>query len=95
MLGFGIIITSLCIGIAGYHWIEGLSWIDSYLEAAMILSGMGPTSNLYTTGGKIFSGIFALFSGLALILIVGVMAAPLLHRFLHRFHVDTDDKKES
>ncbi len=87
MLGLVLIILSLAAGMAGYHGYEGLPWIDAFVNAAMILSGMGPLAQPQTDGGKIFAGIYALYSGLAVILIAGVIFAPIVHRFLHRFHV--------
>ena len=86
-LGLAIIVVSLAAGMAGYHWYESLPWIDAFVNAAMILSGMGPLAQPHTDGGKIFAGIYALYSGLAVILIAGVIFAPIVHRFLHRFHV--------
>ena len=87
VLGLVLIIVSLAVGMAGYHWLENLPWIDAFVNAAMILSGMGPLAQPHTDGGKIFAGIYALYSGLAVILIAGVIFAPIVHRFLHRFHV--------
>jgi hypothetical protein len=87
VLGVTIILISLAVGMAGYHWYESLPWIDAFVNAAMILSGMGPLAQPQTDGGKIFAGIYALYSGLAVILIAGVIFAPIVHRFLHRFHV--------
>ena len=87
LLGVGLIIISLMVGMAGYHWYEDLPWLDAFVNAAMILSGMGPLAQPHTDGGKIFAGIYALYSGLAVILIAGVIFAPIVHRFLHRFHV--------
>jgi len=75
----------------GYHFIAGQNWPDSYLNAAMILSGMGPIGDLKSTGAKIFAGTYALYSGLALILIAGIILSPVVHRFLHKFHLE--DKK--
>jgi len=88
-----IIVVSLLIGMAGYHWFEHMPWIDAFANAAMILSGMGPLRPLETDGGKIFAGMYALYSGLALIGVAGVIFAPALHRFLHRFHLDEESKK--
>ncbi len=90
--GFSIalIVASLLAGMAGYHYLEGQSWVDSFANAAMILSGMGPLGTLNTTRGKIFAGCYALYSGLALILAIGVVIAPIVHRFLHRFHMEAD-----
>ena len=78
----------------GYHSFERLSWIDAFANAAMILSGMGPLAPLTTTGGKLFAGFYALFSGLALITIAGVVFAPVVHRFLHRFHLEHESGEE-
>jgi hypothetical protein len=86
--GAGLIAFSLAIGIGGYHTFAGLSWIDSFLDASMILSGMGPLSPLHTTGAKLFAGCYALYSGLALLTTAGVILAPLIHRALHRFHLE-------
>jgi hypothetical protein len=86
----GLIVVSLAAGIAGYHYFEAQSWVDAFANAAMILSGMGPLGQLNTTGGKIFAGFYALYSGLALILAIGVVIAPIVHRFLHRFNMDAD-----
>ncbi len=87
-----LIMVSLGAGMVGYHSFEELSWTDSFIEAAMILSGMGPIATLHTTSGKIFAGCYALYSGLMLILIVGIIIAPIAHRFFHRFHLEIDDK---
>src|SRR5439155_21265448 len=84
----GIMAGSLGIGIVGYHYTEGLGWLDAFLNAAMILSGMGPATELHTAAGKWFAGCYALFSGVAFITTVGVMFAPLLHRALHKFHLE-------
>lgn len=90
-LGMLLIATSLLAGMSGYHFFEKLSWIDSFANAAMILSGMGPLAQPVTTGGKIFAGIYALYSGLAVVMIAGITFAPVVHRFLHRLHADPDD----
>jgi hypothetical protein len=92
-LAFAIVLMSLGIGMAGYHVFENLPWLDAFLNAAMILAGMGPVAAIQTTGGKLFAGCYALFSGLALITTVAVVFAPLFHRFLHRFHLDTDSRE--
>ena len=75
---------------AGYHFLEKLSWLDAFLNASMILSGMGPVATIQTSAGKLFAGCYALFSGLALITSIGVVSVPIFHRFLHRFHLDPD-----
>ena len=87
----GMILVSLGIGILGYHYFESLSWIDSLLNAAMILGGMGPVNPLQTEAGKLFASFYALYSGIILLASVGVLAAPLFHRFLHRFHLEIED----
>src|SRR5207253_8168314 len=84
---------SLVGGMAGYHYLEGLSWIDAFANAAMILSGMGPLAPLQTWSGKLFAGCYALYSGLVVIVAAGVLFAPVLHRMLHSFHVGTEDDK--
>lgn len=88
LAGIGVIAVSLLGGMAGYHWFEHLEWIDAFLNAAMILSGMGPVHELTTYGGKLFAGIYAIYSGLALITIAGLMLGPVVQRFLHRFHLE-------
>lgn len=99
-LAFSIIISSLFIlvtlamGIAGYHWIAGFGWVDSLLNASMILGGMGPVGELQTTGAKIFASVYALLSGLVFVGVMGVIISPILHRMLHRIHIDEGDIKE-
>jgi hypothetical protein len=88
-VGLGLVVVSLAVGMAGYHGFEGLPWIDAFLNASMILSGMGPLMSPATTGGKLFAGLYALYSGLAVLVIAGVMFAPVIHRFLHRFHLES------
>jgi len=83
-----IILFSLGIGVLGYHYFESLSWIDSLLNASMILGGMGPVDTLKTSSGKIFASFYALYSGIILLASVGILAAPLFHRVLHRFHLE-------
>ena len=89
-----IVLVSLGGGMAGYHFFENLSWLDAFLNAAMILSGMGPVAQIQTAAGKLFAGCYALFSGLALITTMAVVFAPLFHRFLHKFHLDTEARKK-
>jgi hypothetical protein len=86
-----LITVSMLIGMAGYHFIEHMPWIDAFANAAMILSGMGPLAPLQTSAGKLFAGFYALYSGLALILGTGVLLGPLLHRLMHRFHLEDAD----
>jgi hypothetical protein len=84
-IGFVIIAFSLELGIAGYSYFEGMNQVDAFLNAAMILSGMGPVDTLETDGGKIFAGFYALFSGIVFLVVIAVIIAPIFHRFLHRF----------
>jgi hypothetical protein len=81
---------ALAIGMAGYAYFEHMALVDSFVNASMILSGMGPVGTLQTDGGKIFAGCYALFSGLLLITIVATILAPIFHRFIHQFHLDKD-----
>jgi hypothetical protein len=90
MLGTVIIVVSLGLGMTGYHVLEKMPWVDAFVNAAMILSGMGPVGNLNTDAGKIFAGCYALFSGLALVAILGIVFAPVVHRFLHKFHLEDE-----
>ena len=87
-----ILLVSIGIGTVGYHALGNLKWIDAFLNASMILTGMGPVDKMDTDGGKMFSAIYALFSGIAFLTFVGVLFAPLYHRFLHKFHLDIEDK---
>ena len=88
LAGFGVLFFGLGGGILGYHYIAGLPWIDSLLNASMILAGMGPVDSLSTNAAKIFASFYALFSGLAFIGIVSVLLAPFVHRMLHRIHAE-------
>ena len=88
LAGFGVLGFGLGGGILGYHYIAGLNWIDSLLNASMILGGMGPVGPLRTNGAKIFASCYARFSGLAFIGIVSVLLAPFVHRLLHRVHAE-------
>jgi hypothetical protein len=85
------IVVWLVIGMAGYQGFEGMSVIDAFVNAAMILSGMGPVQVLNTAGGKIFAGIYAILSGIFVFGIAGIALAPLFHRMLHRFHLQDDE----
>lgn len=90
IIGWLVILIALFIGICGYHYFEKMSWVDAFVNAAMILSGMGPLGTLSTQAGKIFAGCYALFSGLAFIVIIGIIFAPVIHRFFHAIHLDYD-----
>lgn len=93
MLGLILLLFSLVIGMIGYHFFEGLTWIDSLLNASMILGGMGPVTPLQTSAGKIFASFYALYSGVILLASVGILITPIFHRFLHHFHL-ADDKND-
>lgn len=87
-LWLALTVVGLAIGIAGYAYFEGMSWTDSFLNAAMILSGMGPATELKTEPGKLFAGCYAIFSGLIIVIATGFVLAPIFHRVLHKFHVE-------
>lgn len=89
IFGWIVILLALYIGMLGYHFFEKMSWTDSFVNAAMILSGMGPMGNLTTSAGKIFAGCYALFSGLAFIAIIGLIFAPVVHRFFKNIHMES------
>ena len=89
-MGMACIAVALGVGMAGYHWFVKLSWLDAFENAAMILSGMGPVSPVDSDAGKLFAGCYALFSGLMFVATVGVIFAPVYHRFLHKFHLPDD-----
>lgn len=88
MISLGLVIVSLLIGMLGYHQSEGMPWIDAFLNAAMIMGGMGPVDKLYTDAGKLFAGVYALYCGMVLLIAVGIFAVPIVHRFLHHFHFE-------
>jgi len=88
-IAIALIVFSLLIGIVGYHTLEGLNWIDSFLNASMLLGGMGPVNAPVSFGGKLFAGLYALYCGLAVILLAGIVLAPVAHRILHRFHIES------
>ena len=83
-----LIAASLFAGMIGYHLLEQLSWLDAFLNAAMLLGGMGPVDPPQSAGGKLFAGLYALYCGLVVILVAGLMLAPVAHRILHRFHME-------
>ena len=92
VVGVGLIGLSLAAGMVGYMTFEGLGFVDAFVNAAMILSGMGPLHNPESVAGKVFAGIYALYSGFAVLAIAAVMFAPVIHRVFHRLHIaDTDD----
>jgi hypothetical protein len=90
-VGFVLIVISLAIGMAGYAYFEKIGFYDAFLNASMILSGMGPILSPASTGGKVFAGLYALYSGFAVLAIAAIMFAPVVRRFLHRFHLEAID----
>jgi hypothetical protein len=87
-----LLLGSLAGGMAGYAVFEHLGWIDAFLNASMLLGGMGPVNPPLTDGGKIFAGIYALYAGLVFIVCAGLLFAPVLHRVMHRFHLEEADR---
>ncbi len=85
-----IVAASLAIGVAGYHWLAGFTWVDSLLNASMLLGGMGPVGDLPNDAAKIFASFFALYSGVVFLVLAGLLLAPVFHRVLHRFHWEAD-----
>jgi hypothetical protein len=90
LVALGLILVLLSIGVAGYHWIAGLEWVDALLNASMILGGMGPVDTLHNDASKIFASAYALFSGVTFLSSVGVFLSPALHRLVHHFHLEAD-----
>src|SRR6187402_485623 len=93
-IGLALIIIALYLGMCGYHYLEGLPWIDSFLNSSMILSGMGPVNGMKTEAGKLFAGCYALFSGLTFIAIVVIILSPAIHRFFRKIHLETGKDNE-
>jgi hypothetical protein len=83
-----ILAVSLAVGMVGYHTLAGLGWMDAFLNASMILGGMGPVAELRSDAAKLFAGLYAIYSGVILLAAVGVIIAPIAHRVLHRLHLD-------
>ncbi|MGH8124435.1 MAG: hypothetical protein ACREPK_01115 [Rhodanobacteraceae bacterium] len=83
-----VIVVSLVIGMLGYRLTEGMDWLDAFLNASMILGGMGPVDAMHHEAGKLFAGLYALYSGLVLVGTAGLLLAPFMHRLLHRFHLE-------
>jgi hypothetical protein len=92
LLALCLVFVSLGIGVVGYHATEGLSWLDALLNASMILGGMGPVNELHSVLGKLFASAYALFSGVAFLVTVGILAAPLVHRLIHHLHLEEEDR---
>lgn len=94
LVAAGILLFSLGIGMLGYHLFERLSWLDAMLNASMILGGMGPVNPVQTPVGKVFASFYALYCGVILLTSVGVLAVPIFHRFMHRFHLQLEDEED-
>jgi hypothetical protein len=91
LFSLGLMSFSVGLGMAGYHWLGNLGWVDSLLNASMILTGMGPVDRMPSDAAKVFSSFYALYSGVAFLSIFAVFFAPIFHRFLHQLNVDLDD----
>lgn len=87
---FGVVLFSLALGVLGYHYFEGLDWIDALENSSMLLGGMGPVTELHRTAGKLFASCYALYAGIVFLISVGIFAAPVVHRVMHHFHLQTD-----
>ena len=94
LVGTGMVAVSLAIGMIGYHGLERLSWLDSFLNAAMLLGGMGPVAVPQTDAGKLFAGCYALYCGLIVLAAAGITLAPIAHRILHRLHLEAAERDE-
>lgn len=91
LLGVALIAVSLAIGMAGFlHYFPKMDWADAFVNTSMLLSGMGPLAQPETTAAKVFAGLYALYSGLMLLVAAGVVFAPVIHRFLHKMHADDE-----
>jgi len=88
-------VGTLGLGMAIYHWVEGLGWPDAFLNAAMLLGGMGPVDPLRTTAGKWLAGFYALLAGVVFLVLAGVMLAPVIHHVLQRFHLEADEEERA
>lgn len=89
-----LVSVSLFAGMWGYHHFEGLSWIDGFVNAAMLLGGMGPVNEIHTDAGKLFAGCYALYAGLVFLIVAGVLLAPVIHRIAHRIHLIEQGDRE-
>lgn len=87
--------ATLALGIAIYHWVEHLPWPDAFLNAAMLLGGMGPVDPVRTTAGKWLAGLYALLAGVVFLVSASVLLAPVIHHVLHRFHLETAEDDQS
>lgn len=93
IIALSFVALALLIGMLGYKHAEGMSWIDAFLNASMILSGMGPASTMVTFSGKLFAGLYALFSGLAFIAIMAIILSPFVHQMLRKIHFESTHQR--
>ncbi len=89
-LAAGIVAAALLVGMSGYVYFEQLSWLDAFLNAAMLLGGMGPVESPRTDGGKLFAGSYALFAGLIFLVVAGILLGPVVHRIMHQLHMEEE-----
>jgi hypothetical protein len=94
LASLAVVVFSLILGTAGYHYIGGVGWVDGLLNAAMILTGMGPVDKMESTAGKLFATFYALYSGIAFLTMIAVLVLPIYHRFLHHFHLSTEEDEQ-
>jgi hypothetical protein len=92
LTALAVVVVAWALGTLGYRYFAGLPWIDALLDAAMILSGMGPVSELRTTAAKLFAAVYAIFSGFVFLTVAAVLLGPILHRMLHHFHLEADER---
>ena len=85
---------SLVLGMWGYRYFEGMRWIDAFLNAAMLLGGMGPVETPITNGGKLFAGFYALYAGMVVLVAASILVAPLMHRYMHKFHLESRERQD-
>ena len=93
-LALCIVAFALGMGVLGYHYVAGFAWVDSLLNASMILSGMGPVGDFKNDTGKVFASFYALFSGLVFITTAGIIVTPVAHRLLHWFHIEEETRRQ-
>jgi hypothetical protein len=93
-IAMAIIVVSLGIGMGGYRYFERMDWIDAFLNAAMLLGGMGPIETKLSWGGKLFAGLYALYAGMMVLVAASILIAPVFHRLLHRLHLDEDENAD-
>jgi hypothetical protein len=85
---------SLVVGMWGYWYFESLTWLDAFLNAAMLLGGMGPVETPMTEGGKLFAGVYALYAGMVVLVAASILVAPVMHRYMHKFHLESRERQD-